>query len=412
MVVADSLTRTPLSSASVFNGKGIFLGISSSDGRIGFAAPSDYPLTVRYIGYHEKSVPHPGVDTVFLTENVAELPEVVVETKQKMMLHVLAYVREYSTLSSYTDTVTMFREKMVDFMLPNDSKPGYKGWKFPRVLNSRSYYQFTNAAGLDSVSNQCAHHFTWSDWIGILPPIRLPALLAGGDATCDTVSGKHVPSEIWRKAEGRVAIDVNVMADTAARKWVPGFASFLDNENIDFEQFRLRLHYSDVIGDELLPLDLSGYSFNIDSRGRGRGMFQFQRHDQPFFVTTYAEVYILDKEYISVKEAKKWEKRKFDSDAIEIYEPMEAPELQPATLALIERVNNVDKEQVRLSQTPDHRLMRKVRKHNFNIGTRALSLLKQLTGITYYKSHKNFERRWKQSRKEYRNRSASQREAE
>ena len=71
----------------------------------------------------------------------------------------------------------------------------------------------------------------------------------------------------------------------------------------------------------------------MESRGRGRGMFQFNRHDQPFFVTTYAEVYILDKEFISVKEAKKWDKRNF-SEEIEILEPAETPELAPSILAL------------------------------------------------------------------------------
>ncbi len=151
-----------------------------------------------------------------------------------------------------------------------------------------------------------------------------------------------------------------------------------------------------MIGKDLLPVDLTGYSFNIESRGRGRGMFRFNRHDQPFFVTTYTEVYILDQEYIPVKEAKKWAKRKFTSDEIEIFEPMEAPDLQPPILALIDRVNGIDTDRIRLSFQPDHRFIsRNVSKHNFNnIGYRALSILKQLTGISSYKSRKNLNRNW------------------
>ncbi|MDE6805737.1 MAG: hypothetical protein K2J05_02910, partial [Muribaculaceae bacterium] len=45
---------------------------------------------------------------------VRNLPEFVVESNENKYLHVLAYVREYSTLSTYTDTIFMFREKMVD----------------------------------------------------------------------------------------------------------------------------------------------------------------------------------------------------------------------------------------------------------------------------------------------------------
>ncbi|MBD5304732.1 MAG: hypothetical protein HDS12_00350 [Bacteroides sp.] len=100
-------------------------------------------------------------------------------------------------------------------------------------------------------------------------------------------------------------------------------------------------------------------------------------------MTTYAEVYILDKEFISVKEAKKWDKRNF-SEEIEILEPAEAPDLAPSILALIDRVNSIDTDQVRLSIKPDERLMsRNIRKGNLGIGHRALSLLKRITGIKF-----------------------------
>ena len=53
-------------------------------------------------------------------------------------------------------------------------------------------------------------------------------------------------------------------------------------------------------------------------------MFRFNKINEPFFVSTNAEVYILDKEYITVKEAKKWDNRDFDVDEIGIYEPLDA----------------------------------------------------------------------------------------
>ncbi len=305
-VVADSLTRQPLARASIFDYGGRFIGVSTKNGNILCATHPDYPLTVRYMGYHEGTVAKPGADTLFLPENVAELPEVVVDAKQRKMLHILAYAREYSTLSGYTDTVTMFREKMVDFMLP---------------------------------------------------------------------------------------------ADTASRRWVPNISLFFKNGDTDFEQFHLRMNYGNVVGGELTPLDLAGYSFNIESRGRGHGMFMFNRHDEPFFVTTYTEVYILDKEFITVKEAKKWGDRKFNTDAVEIFEPLDAPGLQPSTLALIERVNSIDADRVRLSLEPDRRLIgRNINKNNFSFGNRFLSMLKDLTGISSYKSRKNADRNWNQFR--------------
>lgn len=76
---------------------------------------------------------------------------------------------------------------------------------------------------------------------------------------------------------------------------------------------------------------------------------------------------------------------------------MEAPALQPSVQALVDRVNNIDAARVRTDLRPDERLVgRHVNKRNFNIGYRALSMLKQLTGITLYKSHKNFNRNWRE----------------
>lgn len=395
IVVADSLTRSPLPSASIFNHKGNFIGISSRNGTVTCALASDFPITIRYMGYNERSIPYEGADSVFLIENISELPEVVVEAKQKKMLHILAYVREYSSLSSYTDTISLFREKMVDFMLPTRENTRYKGWRYPRSLNTRSYYRYTNSHGLDSVSSRCNHHFSWSDWIGMIPATRIPSKMSNIENMVDTIYGKYSPAEIWIKNEDRYSLDINVLADTTSRKWVPNISYFFSKEDTDFERFRLKLNYDNVLENEITPLDLTGYSFNIESRGRGRGMFRFNRHDQPFFVTTYAEVYILDKEYISIKEAKKWDNRKFSAKELEILEPAQAPVLDPATLALIDRVNNIDTDQVRLKIKPDEQLKsRNIRKGNFGIGHRALALLKQMTGITYYKSHKNFNRRW------------------
>ena len=398
-VVADSLSRVPLGNVAVFDRHGKFAGTCSAEGVLPYVPVSDFPLTVRHIGFKEKTVAATGCDTVFLQESWAELPEVVVESRRKKMLHILAYVREYSTLSTYTDTVALFREKMVDFMLPCDRNGGYQGWRRPRVLASKSYYRFTDAGGLDSVSNRCSHHFTWSDWMGILPQVRIPPGLVGVETGTDTLSGKYSPSEIWSKSGGRITVDINVLADTASRKWVPNLSVFF-NDDIDFEQFRLRLNYGNVAGDSIGAVDLAGYSFNIESNGRGHGMFRFNRRDEPFFVSTYAEVYVMDKEYISVKEAKKWDRRKFDAGAIEILEPADAPELQPSIQALVDRVDTIDNDRIRLSFVPDRRLAgRDTGNRNFKVGRRALNMLKQITGISMIKSHRNFNNKWSEFRK-------------
>ena len=189
------------------------------------------------------------------------------------------------------------------------------------------------------------------------------------------------------------------MADTVSRKWVPGLANFF-RKGLDYEKFKIIFNYDNVIGDSISKLDLDGYSFSIESKGRGREMFRFNKINEPFFVSTNAEVYILDKEYITVKEAKKWDNRDFDVDEIGIYEPLDAPPLSLSTSNLIERVNHLDKNKIRLNFLPDHKLIgSNSERRNFRIGRRALFLLKQVTGITLYKSHKNFNNNWNRFRK-------------
>ena len=399
-VVVDSTTRIPLPNASVYDRHGVVIDMTDDNGVLPKLARNSYPITIHYLGFQEKTVMEECPDTILLSENISELPEVVVESRRRRVLHVLAYVREYSTLTTYTDSVFLFREKMVDYMLPTDEKSRFKGWSTPRILTCKSYYRFTNANRLDSVSDESNYHFSWSDWIGLAPKVSLPAKLRNTEAAADTLQGKYSTMEIWRRINDRLIIDIDVLSDTASRKWVPNLSGFF-RQNLDFDKFKVKYNYNNIVGDSVTILDLTAYSFDIESRGRGHKMFRFNRLNEPFFVSTTAEVYILDKEIISVKEARKWEKRDFDIDEIGIYEPMEAPELSLSILSLIDRVNRIDKDSVRLDAQPDHRLVSKnFGRRNFKIGHRALSLLKQISGITLYKSRKNFSKNWNNFRKE------------
>lgn len=337
-------------------------------------------------------------NNVFRADSISraplELPEVIVESRQKRALHMLAYVREYSTLTTYTDTVFLFREKMVDYMLPSGHKNKFKGWSTPRVLTCKSYYRFTNHNGLDSVSDECRHHFSWSDWIGVPKAVSLPASLTNSRNTIYTLSGKYCPTETWKRVNDSIRIDIDVLADTASRRWVPNLAGFF-REGIDYDNFKMSLNYSNIIGTTAEPGDLDRYSFSIESRGRGHSMFRFNRINEPYFVNTQADVYILDKEWITIKEAREWDKRKFDTDKIDILEPAEAPPVSASVETLIARVGLLDKNGIKLHAAPDHRLMSAYPRHqNYSIGHRALSMLKTLLGISSYKERKNAKKKW------------------
>lgn len=396
-VVADTVTRLPLSGAAVFDLHGKYIGSCGSDGSLPFIYSEEYPLTLRLMGYEEKNIARSGADTVFMTESVLELPEFVVESRQQRVLHMLAYVREYSTLSTYADTIFMFREKMVDYMLPTDKKSRFKGWTGPRILSSKSYYRFTDSRGLDSVSDCSNQHFSWADWVGVAPGALVPASLTDKEIGLDSVHGKYGAKEVWNKHGNRITLDVNVINDSTSRRWVPNLELFF-RDGIDFEQFRMRFRFDNVLSGVVAPVDLSAYSFNIESNGRGRNMFMFNRVDEPFFVSTYAEVYVVDKEYITVKEARKWAKLKAGANDIAIIEPEEAPQLQPSIQRLVERVASVDHGQVRLGRAPDRRLAgRDIVK--MNAGRQILQRLKGMLGIDHIRGRQKWNKNWKEFRR-------------
>ncbi len=394
IIVVDSASREPLPGASVYDKSGRAIAVSNKRGHIPEQSSVSFPITVRYIGFKDKIVSSADADTVFMEEFYSRLPEVVVDARGLRLLHVLAFVREFSSLSTYTDTVFLFREKMVDFMIKTDKRTKFNGWVIPRTLTSKSYYRFTNTHGLDSVSDSYLNHFSWSDWVGLPPNSVLPLAMRVSESATDTVRGKYSPSEIWARAGDSLNITVDVLADTLRRRWVPNLDLFF-KKYVDFEQLKINFDY-DISGDTLRVLDLDKYSYRIDSRGRARDMFRFNRLNEPCFVSTTADVYILDKEFITLKEAKKWESHKFDVNETGIYEPMNSPDLSPEIKALIDRVNSIDAEKVRLAYVPDHRYISKYSgRNNFKIGNRALLILKQMTGISYVKAHRSMKNSWK-----------------
>jgi hypothetical protein len=340
----------------------------------------------------------PELEADFIEAESSELPELYVESKRSKFLHILAYVREYSMLNTYSDTISLFREKMVDYMLPPEKKSKFKGWSIPRILKAASYYRFTDADGLDSVSDRNPHHFSWSDWINIPALTPIPENLHGMTAATDTLFGKYSPTETWIRRNDHVSVAVNVLADTMSQKWAPDLSAFF-HRNLEFDNFKLQYDYNNVLKDSVTPEDLTHFSFIIESTGRGHEMFRFNRRDEDAFVTTTADVFIIDREYITLKEAKKWGKHDFSNDDLDIFVPAEAPLLTDDILNLIARVDGIDEDSLKLATAPDGKIRGNDRPNrSYRIGNRLLLMLKGATGISRYKYNKMMKNVWKKYR--------------
>lgn len=353
-VVADSLTRAPLPKASVFDRNGDFVGVSADNGAIPSVSSLAYPLSVRYMGYNRGVIPSSGTDTIFMAEDGYELPELVVESKKSDVLRLKAYVREYSSITTYTDTVLLFREKTVDFMVPVRRGVRFKGWLNPRVLASRSYYHFSDAQGLDSVSAHFGGYFSWSDWVGVTEVAEVPASISGRSVATDTIFGRYGLSSTWRRSGENLYVDVDVLADTLNRSWTPSLAPFFNN-GLDLRRLNMRWVFTDVNSDKVYASNLARLSFDIESKGRGRNLQRFFRTADPVYVDTHAEIYVVERVYMSEADARRCEKDPFAGEEVLIAAPDDAPELQPAVKMIVERVENIDYDALRLGEKPDKR---------------------------------------------------------
>lgn len=297
------------------------------------------------------------VDTAPLEPIPYELPEVKVSTKYRPILHLTGYVRELSTMTSSSDTLMLYREKWVDFMIPTGKEKKYKGWTDARLLKTKSYYKWTDAYGLDSVSDRANHHFSWSDWVSLPRRVNLPYIIGGNRLGTDTIMGKYSPTEIWSRDSAGINVMVNVLADSTRRKWTPRLAGPLWRDT-EFERLVMDYRFSDTDTFSVKPQNLDRLSCRIESMGRGHDMFRFKHYQDPIlYISTYFDLTITDREYLTVKDARRQEKDQTLAiqDAMLIFESERVPRDSVIT-DLIARVNAIDHTSRRLGMELDTRV--------------------------------------------------------
>ena len=197
----------------------------------------------------------------------------------------------------------------------------------------------------------------------MIKPVRIPAGIGHGEVAADTLRGRYRPYEIWHSDSDAVTLKANVLADTIARRWVPDISLFF-RDDIDFDEFKVNFTFSMPEDGIVRSRDIEKIDCKILSQGRGHPLFNFHKPDRPFFVETYSQVYIIDKAYISIDEAKEWEK--VDLRSLSLRPPSDiVPDKSAEALALIARVEGIDHDGSRLDIRPDSRLGRPKPKRNF-----------------------------------------------
>lgn len=354
--VIDAESGLPVARVSVYDRGGRMIGTADDQGVMPIISSGSLPVTLRSLGYEDLTVGRMEDSVIGMARRILDLPEVTVNTRRRPILHLTGYVRELSSMSTYMDTVRLYREKWVDFMIPTGKEKHFKGWLSPRLLSSKSYYRFTDCQGNDSVSDRSTHHFSWSDWISLPRRQNLPLRVKGMAAGRDTLMGKYSPVEIWQRDSDRVEVEVNILADRMKGKWMPRLESPMWSD-MEFERLVMGYAYSDVDTFAVKTENIDRMMCYIESTGRGHRMFRFNRDEEEIYVCTYMDLTIVDREYITVKEAKRKEKDHLGSleEARMVFQSETLPR-DSLINDLIARVNSIDHDGRRLSTELDMRV--------------------------------------------------------
>lgn len=286
------------------------------------------------------------------------LPEINVKGERHEVLHIRGYMREYSTLTTLTDTIFLFREKDVDFMVPTFREKKFKGWMTPRLLGSRSYYRFTSATGIDSVSNNFRQHFSWTDRVGLIDHLIIPQKLRERCQSSDTTFGSYRALRVWHRDSDNLTLDIDLLADTALTKNVYGAKSRRPSYgNVDFYRMDVSYDFADFDYSTASAENIVGMRLHIDSTGRGINLFRLFASDEPYYVSSIAELYVTDAHYVTTKEARRLERHVNELQTLRFHAPVEAPELSDETKCLIARVDGIDHDKNRREQAVDSSMM-------------------------------------------------------
>lgn len=339
--LVDIDTRLPLPLASVIDQEGNLVGMTDQEGVIPTVSADCYPLTFSYLGYEPLEIRYQVNSDVALKPLAYDLDEIIISPGSRPLLYLSGYVREVSSMLGSADSVTVYRESMVDFMVPI-GKTRVKGWKKPRELASKTYVRMTRPGGKDSVSNHTDDEYLlWANRFGMVPSsVKVPASLRQGHhSATDTVMGKYGPKMIWNKSGDTFRCRVDGLADHKGHVYTPWPLKALGlTTDIDDCSHNYMFHTTE--GNLPTPADMNGFSLSINLRIRSKLFRRLYKSSEPINQKTYIEVYITERKYLTDEEAKTLKKEPPIVTPADIVAPAEATALHPGIRQIVERVES------------------------------------------------------------------------
>ncbi len=325
-VVAQSDSQ-PLSGTILMSGNGTIVGMTDEEGACECMAES-LPITVRCIGYKDQHIAVVPPDTVFLLPETYELSEIVVNPADRPILKLRCYIREYTTGTFGSATIQMFGEYMADYFLNDKKVKGFHKISTPYVRAKRARVRYKNSAGLDSIAkpSDTDEFLSWIDLCSINPHRRTMADSVMNGAT-ETVMGKYKQFSTCRINNNRLVYSRDILANYKGHHWSPWFLKLI-GFTIDASEMRSKDVF--LIDDKgnYGPHSLQMATYTMEMTIKSKFIKKAFHTKEPIKSFSTVEVYPLEAQYLTVKEAKDLE---WDYSQRTIEQSPLAPEL-PANI--------------------------------------------------------------------------------
>lgn len=338
--LVDTETKAPLPLASITDHSGNVVGMTDKSGVIPELQKDSYPITFNYMGYASLQILKPAEDDVKMIQQEYELPEIVISPGARPLLHLTGYMREITSVLGSSDSVTIFKESVVDFLVPVE-KTKIKGWNKARELASKTYVRMSNSSGLDSVSTSHEYEFMlWGNRKSLIPSAaKIPEKFKVAEVAYDTIMGKYYPKIIWWKNGDVTRWYGDALANEKNHLTSP-WALKLFGLTTDVTEISENYVFDTPDGDFIRPTDLRQVSVTIDMLAKGKLFKKTFDSSSPVNVRTYMELYLTDREFLSEEDGKSLKKEIPTIESSDILAPTNANPLHPAIIRTVERINS------------------------------------------------------------------------
>ena len=301
-IVADRESKEPVIAAAIFASNGTIIGNTDVNGNTPKLSTRDFPITIKCLGYKQKL----GLalrDTIFMEQDFHELGEVIVTPRQRPIMNVLCYIREYTSGGTTTDTIQYFAEHMAMFYIPREKVKGFKARNSPQVLSSK-LYQRNIKNGKDSVfePEHRPDDISWLDIVSYPEKDIIETDRIKQGAATDTIMGKHHVKTIARKTDKFYFESTDLLADKKDHRMSPFIFKML-GMTIDFNEMTMSRAYTANNKSEYKPEEMLSSTLSMEVVGRGKWIKKAFQSKDPVTMNGLFEIYPIRIDFITVDEA-------------------------------------------------------------------------------------------------------------